>query len=329
MQSLKFVRALQNITKELKSKELVEFLEPFVNPTSTNVAVSQGHKDEFATLLFASRVGFTELSKDSDASKIIASLKIDAVYDPSRLFKLIALLNAVPSTQVVVGNAELFSAFYSFYKSLSSIVDFAAVSSELLEQERVRVPNDGDEILEVSVLDYDETGVRAERVEATVSGLIALHTHFARILGFKDATLKIAYVDSGSDIILGLATTAVIIRALRTLFNEYWEKVKYQRYAELDRTLESAEKVLSFNAKLQEQVAAKVLDQDAANILQERILSEMAKLIGNGTSLPLETIPELVDQRKLLTDKRDTKLLGAGDTPTKQTQSASTESEGE
>lgn len=55
----------------------------------------------------------------------------------------------------------------------------------------------------------------------------------------------------------------------------------------------------------------------------------MAKLIGNGTSLPLETIPEQVDQRKLLTDKRDTKLLGAGDTATKQTQSASTESEGE
>jgi hypothetical protein len=163
-------------------------------------------------------------------------------------------------------------------------------------------------------LDYDFGGVLAVRVRESVSSLIDLHTDVARILGVKNSVLRITYADSGSNILLGFVGAAMVINALRLLLAEYWERVKFQRYAEFDRATESADKGLTLNKKIQEQVAAKALSEEEAKILRERVLSRAAQLIGNGTTLPLESSPEILDQRKLLADKRDIKL-GVGEAP--------------
>jgi hypothetical protein len=113
---------------------------------------------------------------------------------------------------------------------------------------------------------------------------------------------------------VGIAAGTLFISALRLLFNEYWEKVKFKRFSDFDRSVESLEKGLTLNRILNDQVIAGVLPEDEANVLRERVLSEMAKLIGNGTTLPLESVVQgFPDDKKLLTYMRDTKLLGVGD----------------
>jgi hypothetical protein len=312
MQAIKFAKTLQNITHQLKAKELADFLKPYVLPDN-NIAVKPEDRDRFATLLFDSRVGFTELSRDDATKNLLDAFELGSLYESSRLARLISLLAGISHTGSVIGQVDVFKVFFSFYESLASLLKFTAIATVFLEAEKVQPPTDTDEVFALSILDYDGTGVSAVRMQESLSSLIALHTDVARILGVKDSVLKIAYTDSGSDVVLGLAATAAVIGALRLLFNEYWEKVKFRQFSEFDRGMQSLEKGLTINQKLSEQVEAKSLSEEEANVLKQRLLSQMGKLIGNGTMTPLDNTANVMpDERKLLTYMRDTKLLGTG-----------------
>jgi hypothetical protein len=314
MQALKFAKALEEISRQLKAQELVEFLKPYIQPEATNTQVTPQDRSRFATLLFDSRVGFTELSRNEDTNSLLNAFHLEDVYDSGRLAHLIAVLANVPTTHAVIGNVEMYKTFLGFYESLSSVVNFATVSARFLVAEKIHPPTEGDEVLELLILDYDATGVLAQRVQQSLTSLIELHTHLSRILGITDGGLKIAYTDSGSDILVGIAGATLFITTLRLLFNEYWEKVKFQRFSEFDRSMQSLEKGLTLNTTLSAQVAAGALSDNDAKVLRERVMSEMAKLIGNGTTIPLESaVHESPDERKLLTYMRDTKLLSVGD----------------
>lgn len=77
--------------------------------------------------------------------------------------------------------------------------------------------------------------------------------------------------------------------------------------------MQSLEKGLTINQKLREQAEAKSLSEEEANVLRQRLLSQMGKLIGNGTMIPLDSTVNVVpDERNFLTYMRDKKLLGTG-----------------
>jgi hypothetical protein len=313
MQAIKFARALEEISRQLKAQELIGFLRPYMRPEGANAPVTPEDKTRFNTLLFDSRAGFTELSRNEETRSLLEAFQLVEVYDSGRLSNLIALLAGVPATHNVIANLETYKIFLRLFEPLSSIVNFATVAAKFLVVDKVHPPTEGDEVLELLILDYDGTGVLAERVQQSLTSLIELHTHLSRILGVTDSVLKITYTDSGTDLVLGLAAAAAVIGALRLLFNEYWEKVKFRQFSEFDRGMQSFDKGLTINRKLHEQVDAKSLTEEEANVLRQRLLSDLGKLIGNGTMIPADnTVNVMADERKLLTNVRDTKLLGAG-----------------
>jgi hypothetical protein len=63
-------------------------------------------------------------------------------------------------------------------------------------------------------------------------------------------------------------------------------------------------------ALVDEAVANEVLATEDGVVLKKRLLNDVQKLIGLGVSLPSSQEVETVDQRRLLIDKRNTKLLG-------------------
>jgi hypothetical protein len=313
MQAIKFTRALEEISRQLKAQELIEFLRPYMRPEGANAPVTPQDRTRFAKLLFESSAGFTELSRNEETRSLLEAFQLVEVYDSGRLSNFIEILASVPATHNLIANLDIYKIFLSFFDSLSSIVNFAAVSAKFLVADKVHPPTEGDEVLELLILDYDGTGVLAERLQQSLTSLIELHTHLSRILGVTDSVLKITYTDSGSDLALGLAAAAVVIGALRLLFNEYWEKVKFRQFSESDRGMQSLEKSLTIIQKLHERVEAKSLSEEEANVLKQRLLSRMEKLIGNGTMIPSDsTVNVMPDERKLLTYMRDTKLLGTG-----------------
>src|ERR1700732_100647 len=118
MQTLQFTRALKHIVEELKTAELISFTEPLIN-RNRNVAITDQMRDTFSTLVMASQVGFSRLNEDPSSKAVSDSLKVNKIYAPERLGKLIRYLGAVPATANLVANAELFGEFYELYSALT------------------------------------------------------------------------------------------------------------------------------------------------------------------------------------------------------------------
>ena len=83
MQALQYTRALKRIVQDMKVVELLKLLDPLLG--TANVAIAEGQKQLFAQLLFGSRAAYERLAEDPTAKKIMRSLDVGSVYDPTRL----------------------------------------------------------------------------------------------------------------------------------------------------------------------------------------------------------------------------------------------------
>jgi hypothetical protein len=219
---------------------------------------------------------------------------------------------SLQQTGQVAGNPGIFMDFYSMYDSLGQLVTFNKVCTELLEAEKIPAPSPGNEIFEVRLLDYDGSGVENERVQQFFSSMAELHAMLSQFLQTSDSHLKVAYVDSGSDLLVAFQCAKALADIMRGLFAEFWEKVKFRPFDEFEKKIDALSKGLAFVGQVKAQVENQVISETDARVLTHRVLAEMTTLVGIGASLPQDEVIEMVDHRKLLAEKRGIKLLGGG-----------------
>src|ERR1700723_2975353 len=305
MQALQYTSTLKEIVKEMKADELIKFLGTAMDRVA-NVAISQQNKDQFAALLFSSRAGYERLMADSGPSKVLDSLKVGTIYDSARLARLMSTMSTTPHTHQIAHNSD----FIEFYALLQSLSNLSKSCSQFLEEEKLEPAKSRDEILELELIDYDGTGIEPLRLERVIALLIRLHTNFARILDAKADQLKFIYFDSGSNLLIGAQCGKVILDEIRTLFSEWWDKIRHRHFDSFGKKMDAVSKGLSVLGKVKASVDAKVISEEEGNNLRVRVLEEVDQLIGLGVSLPVLDVTKSVDHQKLMTEHRDIKLLG-------------------
>jgi hypothetical protein len=312
MQTLQFTRALRAIVKELKVAELVEFLQPFITQGNT-IQITEAQKNRFSELLFASHSGYERLIEDPINKNVISSLKTDEIYQPARMGKLLSTLSAGGQAQNIWGNPANFVEFFSFVDLLRSLASLEKTCTELLEKEKLGEISKPEEILEIQLIDYDNTGIEPERLATLVSTLTQLHTDLARIMSISDNRPVFIYFDSGSDFITGLRCAGNIAEKLKTLLAEFWDRIVYRKYDEFGKQMDAVSTGLSVIGEIKEAVANGTLTEEEGGLLRTRVLRGVDTLTAIGASLPLGESVTKVDQRKLLIERRDMKLLGTGE----------------
>jgi len=296
----------------LKAVEISDFLRPLISNAGA-VQIDDAHKNQFSSLLFESRVGFDRLAESQHTAKLINALQISNLYDSAKLGRLVSIYLAAANTQAIRNSADFFTPFCDFYSLLQWLVSFDRTCSELLEREKLGERPVDEEILQVTLMDYDGGGIEADRMRQFLTILVQLHTDLIRAFNLPTARLKVRFVDSGSDIVIAIQSLKVIIDMLKGLYSELWVKVRYKDFEDFEKKIDSLSSGLTFVSALHDQVKKEAITVSEADVLRVRVLSEMVKLIGlgGGVAQDEESI-EVVDQRKLLTEKRGLKLLGAG-----------------
>jgi hypothetical protein len=198
------------------------------------------------------------------------------------------------------------------YNSLSSLVSVKNTCVQLLETEKIPPQSPGSEVIELRLLDYDRTGVENERVQQFFTSLARLHAILSQFLNVTDSQLKVAYLDSGSDLLVGFQCAKALVDMIRGLFTEFWEKVKFQPFDAFEKKIDALSAGLAFVGQVKAQVDSQAITEIDARVLTHRIMAEMTILVGIGASLPQDEVVETVDNRKLLAEKRGIKLLGSG-----------------
>jgi len=305
MQTLEFTRGLQEIVKQLKIRDLVALLQSWLKDPIVNANVVEQLKDSFASLLLDSRAGYDRLASSRATHKILQGLSAQELYDPPRIRRMMSLVSA--SNQVAqMRTPEM----YEFFETLRSLLKVEATSQQLLEAEKVGQVEPSDAVLELELIDYDGKGIEPIRLLRIISLLTRLHMNLARILGINDDKLRVKYLDSGSDVALAIQGAKAIIESMGTLFLQFWDKVRFRHQDTFERDIDALSKGLDFVTRVHEAVEKQALTEEDAKNLKTRVFRGIDELVKLGVTLPLRD--SSVDQRQLLIEKRDTKLLGTG-----------------
>jgi hypothetical protein len=306
MQSLQYARTLRRIVVQMKARELARFLEPLLRPGTTQ-GVDQSLKNQFSDLLFDSRSALDRVREDRTASRIVDSLKVESIYEKGRLGRLLQLFSNVGNANQLHSSME----FFQFYSLVDSMVNLSDSCSELLEKEKLQPAENEEDILEVQLVDYDGGGIEPVRLEKLIATLIRLHTNFARLLGLSDDRLRLPYVDSGSDFVIGIQCAKQVLDGLRILFDEWWERVRFRDFETFDKRMAAVSTGLTVLGTVRQSVESHIISEEEGANLKLRVLRDVDRLIGLGASPPVHE--EKVDHRQLLIAKRDIRLLGSGE----------------
>lgn len=134
-----------------------------------------------------------------------------------------------------------------------------------------------------------------------------LHMNLAILFDLKQDTLTFKYFDSGSGVLVGIAAAVPIITALGTLLNQWWDKIRFYRYDSYDKKVEAISKTLEIVDTIQQKVNGSAITAEVGENLKVRLFREVEKLTEIGAMVPLKDAT--IDQRQLLTEIRNTKLL--------------------
>jgi hypothetical protein len=182
-----------------------------------------------------------------------------------------------------------------------------------LESDRLGQVTDADELLELQLVSFDETGLTPERLVQFVETVNQLNTNFARVLGIAGGRLRIVYLESGSDDIFGFKSAKEIVLVIKELIFEVWDKVKYSGFERFEKKAEVLGTGLKAMALIDAAVTNNVITQEDGSIIKQHLLNDVQTLIGIGATLPTNQEVVEVDQRKLLMDRRNARLLGEGE----------------
>jgi hypothetical protein len=319
MQTLQYTRALRRIVEEMKVRELINLLAPLMvrpaAPNQSNVSIAQDVKERFFDLVFSSRTGYARLMDDASTAKVLESLNVGAIYATARLGRLTALLHGLPTMGTLWAAPDAIIDLFSFYDLLLSLSTFEKSCAELLEAEKLSPAGGAGNLLELQLIDYDGTGIEGTRLSQILSRIEQLHTDFARVLDVKSDRLRFIYFDSGTDFVAGILSAKPIVDGIRGLFREVWDRVKFQQFDDFDKKMGAISSGLTVASTIRQAVESKVITPEEGQLMKARILKEVGDLIGLGAALQTHKHEEHVDNRKLLIEKRDTKLLGGGNPP--------------
>jgi len=196
---------------------------------------------------------------------------------------------------------------------LGSLRNLDKSCSELLEKEKLEPAKSPEDVLELQLIDYDGLGIEPIRLTRFVTTLIKLHANVARILGVTE-DLRLIYFDSGSALLIGVLCAKTVMDAIKTLLDEWWDKIRFRQLDTFERKMEAVSKGLTVLETVKHSVESHVINADEGRILTTRVLREVDQLIGLGASLPVSDDVEKIDHVQLLLQKRDIKLLGSGPT---------------
>jgi hypothetical protein len=183
---------------------------------------------------------------------------------------------------------------------------------QLLSEEKVGQLNPSEGIVELELIEYaDEVGTSPKRLEMFIKSITKLHMVLALLFDLKEDRLIFKYFDSGSGMLVGIKCAVKIATGLSALLSQWWDRIVFHRYETHEKKIEAFAKTLDIVDTIHQKVEKGVITAEVGENWKIRMFREVETLTEIGAIIPLKEAT--IDQRQLLTEIRNTKLLGSGD----------------
>src|ERR1700723_64530 len=311
MRKTEFVSGLKRIVEVLRARDLIDRITPMLS-LRINQPIPVEAKTSFADLIFTSQSGFQLLTTEENTSDILKSLSLSRLYSSENLGELITLYrNATGSSQIatVAPSFAIFSRFYEFFQWL---VTFEEASSSLLNWEQVDPILVTDKVLELELFDFDGSGIEITNMKNVFAALEDLRLQISRILKLPESQLKISYIESGSNITLDVKGLSDLIDSISKFILQAFTLIENRRFNRLDRRNASFAGELDLIDKVHAMQAAGSLTAEQAELFKHKLLNDAQTIFESGAMLRTVPVVEPLSTMTILSEQRETKLLGDG-----------------
>lgn len=308
MQTMTYIKTLQEIIKRMKVAELCEWLQNLLNQEQSQPLTDE-YRAQFADLVFEAREGLAVCLNIPEAKIIIDSIEINTIFSSKSLAQILTAVNSLPESASIYNTPATFALFQAFLSNLKSTLAFSQSLETHLWKQKSKSITDSEKTLEIEILDYDNTGLIPGKLAAILESLHKLHGYITRVVEDKSAKLSIIYMDSGSDFVLGLQSSFKVCEIMKTLFQQFWQKIRFKAVNEIEKSSDALAKSLNIMQHISRQEKNGVFDAETTNKLKNAIQEEMYLLIAAGVLLKDFEQEEKFDRRKLLHEKREIKAF--------------------
>ena len=304
MQTLTFARNIQEITKQLRVSDLIVRLETILQSTDP-VEITEEIRDDFASVIFEAREGLHSIEMNPELRTLVQSLGLDVIFQSKNLAHAITVINTIKT------NSELFTSpsnahiFHYLLSSIKSLASFSLTIEEKILLPRLSPRIETERLIEIEIVDYDGNGLSVRRLGAILESLHKIHSLTVRVGDDKNSKLSISAMDSGEDFILSIQTGTKTAELMKTLFLQFWQKIRFRSSDEIDKSNDNLSKGLNIFQHISRQEKNGIFDSDQGNKLRNALLDEMIIITGLGVMIKDHEPEEKFDRRKLLIEKKD------------------------
>jgi hypothetical protein len=242
-------------------------------------------KTHFQATIFQAQAQVHALSKDSEVQALMSKLGVERVFDAQTISTLIFAFQSSSDAPNLWKNFHWMLEIVSFQAVLANLVKLDRVIRDFVTTPRLGVPDKSKTVLRFEVLDLKQDGFGFERLEEVLPKLQALFAEHCRVFDLEQSNTRIAFLDSGSGLTIGIKGDLKVVDSIRKLFVAVWDKIRFRKIEDFKEKLESIDASLDVLTHINEKEKSGVIDPHEASRLKHVILDNVVELMRTGTNL--------------------------------------------
>ena len=306
MQKIDFVNNLEDLVKNLKSREIIyQFNLGFARP-SDNFSYSS-----LTPYLFLSKSYFDQVKNEPQYREILETLGAHNIYAENNLAQLAANLRPMTARDILIqaNVVELFT----FHKTIIQTVD---LSKNILQSKSITesLSNEIDNGVVVLQILIEGEGLETRQYIKIFTAINELIETISKIVNEQDQSSEIILLDSGSDTNVGVKAGIETAKSFFLIFKEVWDFITNFRYYKQKQKNETLLDSLTIRSEILKRVQEGTLTSEEGVEYIHFVKTRTDDLIGMKV-LPKQIVIDTnhIENKKLLAEFEGMKMIAIGD----------------
>lgn len=282
MQLTRYLEVAKKIRDDAQLVRIVDELRRLIQ-TNENAEISVT-RNAFQSLLLKSRESLIFLRQEQDANAILNELRIEDVFGEANVARFLTAFHAAGDFQNFRGRIPDFAALCHFYNTLKSFITSLEALDKLVGCPRLKSVRAEEAVLQFELLEIGKTGFSIERLGDVLPDIKEFYVQVARLYQSDELALRIAYVDSGSPLMIAIKGDSKVIDAMRKCFESIWDRVRFSKETRAEKKIELLDKSVDLLEKIHSREKDGSLTPEDSLRIRTMLVGSVTGLIAKGTA---------------------------------------------
>jgi hypothetical protein len=308
MQAQVFGRILARIDDELQLAALIEMSTFLLEPGTRTFTES---KATFTDLLWTVRERFAALATESQVADIMMRMGLADQFATANMTELLTTIQNNNDALQLQNQPHMYALVERLRSATNAAHRLRLAFDHLVTEPRQDTVGVDEYVIELRVYDLDKEGPSPSQLSEILQVVADLYAAVLELYPDASAAFRVAYLDSGSDLLLAFKGAVHIIQELKRLLEE-WRRLQELGLDTMARESGLIDQWLTMLSKVKAMEESHTLDAGRARHIKARVLQRLDALTLYGVAIEDGRVSEIETHRVALLKRRERGQLTDG-----------------